>query len=373
MPASYSEKLAREILEKADIRPGGDRPWDVQVRRPEFYDRVLSRGSLGLGESYMDGWWDCEQLDEAVARLLKIDAPAYVRGNWRAGLLYLAGTFTNLGRRGRAFEVGEKHYDLGNDLYRAMLDKRMVYTCAYWREADNLDKAQEAKLDLICRKIGLEPGMKVLDIGCGWGSFMVYAAQKYGVEAEGVTVSGQQAELARQMAHGLPVKVELKDYREIRGRYDRVVSLGMFEHVGYKNYGTFFEVVRRSLEPDGLFLLHTIGTDRTAHAGDPWLNKYIFPNGMLPSPTQIGRAAEGRFVLEDWHNFGPYYDLTARAWYANFERHWPELKKRYDERFRRMWRYYLLSCAGAFRARHMELWQMVFSPHGVPGGYRSVR
>jgi cyclopropane-fatty-acyl-phospholipid synthase len=286
---------------------------------------------------------------------------------------YLKACVLNCQCRRRAFQVGEQHYDTGNDLFRLMLDDRMVYSCAYWQDAKNLNEAQEAKLDLICRKLRLAPGMRLLDIGCGWGSLLRFAARRYGVEAVGVTVSREQAELARQRCAGLPIEVRLQDYREISDTFDAIVSVGMFEHVGYKNYRTFMKVVRHCLSDEGLFLLHTIAANQTSRTCDPWFDKYIFPNGMLPSIRQVGSAIEGLLIMEDWHNFGISYDRTLMAWHDNFQRHWPILKEKYSERFRRMWCFYLLSLAGAFRARHTQVWQVVMSPSGKIGGYISLR
>ena len=363
-----SLRLLAELVEPADIRLNGARPWDPQVRAPGFARRVFSGGSLGLGESYMDGEWDCEQLDELFHRVLRAKLDERI-SPLRLAVHALRHRLFNLQGVRRAFHVGEHHYDLGNDLYVAMLDRRMTYTCGYWAEAQDLDAAQEAKLELSCRKLMLEPGMRVLDIGCGWGSFAQYAAERYGVEVVGVTISREQARLAEERCAGLPVTIHLQDYRDIQGRFDRIVSLGMFEHVGGKNYRTYFDVARRCLRPDGLFLLHTIGKNRSESPPDPWIDRYIFPNGALPSLAQIARAAEGRFLIEDVHNFGADYDRTLMAWYRNFEAHWPELAARYDERFRRMWRYYLLSCAGTFRARETQLYQVVLGGLGRSGRY----
>ena len=250
----------------------------------------------------------------------------------------------------------------------------MIYTCGYWKDAENLDQAQEAKLDLTCRKIGLQPGMRVLDIGCGWSGFGKFAAEAYGAEVVGVTVSKEQVKLAQERCKGLPVETKLQNYEELGDeKFDRIVSLGMFEHVGYKNYRKFMEIAHRCLEDDGLFLLHTIGNNESATHTNPWMQKYIFPNGMMPSMAQIGKAAEKLFVVEDWHNFGSDYDKTLMAWHQNFEKHWPELKEKYGERFHRMWRYYLLQAAGTFRARDLQLWQIVLSKKGIPGGYTSIR
>lgn len=367
------ETIAQNLLNPAGIILNGPNPWDIQVKNPNFYSRVLSGGSLALGESYMDGWWDCDALDECIARVIGIKLETKVRNKSLIVWEYFKAKVVNLQSKTRAFEVGEKHYDLGNDLYTAMLDKRLVYTCGYWKEAATLDEAQEAKLDLVCRKIGLKPGMKVLDIGCGWGSFAKFAAERYGAHVIGITISKEQAALARERCKGLPIEIRIQDYREVTEQFDHIISLGMFEHVGPKNYRTYMEVAARCLKPGGLFLLHTIGSNDTNKIMDPWIEKYIFPNAFLPSPQHIAQSIEGLFVLEDWHNFGPYYDTTLLAWFVNFNKHWPELKNRYDERFYRMWRYYLLSCAGLFRARSTQLWQIVFSAKGVPGGYQSLR
>ncbi len=363
---SQSEAIIRDMLAEAGVEVNGPNPWDLQVHDDRFYSRVLREVELGLGESYMDGWWDCEAIDQLICRLLKARLDERMRGNWKLMLHVLRNRVFNLQSRSRAFEVGEKHYDLGNDLYQAMLDKRMNYTCGYWREADNLDDAQEAKLDLVCRKIGLEPGMTVLELGCGFGSFAKYAAEKYGAEVLGVTVSKEQVALGMEMSRGLPVELRLQDYREVEGQYDRVISIGVMEHVGVKNYRTYMEVVDRTLKPGGIGFFHTIGDNVSETGTNAWTNKYIFPNGMLPSIAQLAKAMEGLFVMEDWHNFGPYYDPTLMAWHANFEAAWPELKDQYDETFYRMWRYYLLSSAGGFRSRSSQLWQVVFTRIGDP-------
>jgi cyclopropane-fatty-acyl-phospholipid synthase len=273
----------------------------------------------------------------------------------------------------RAFQVGEHHYDTGNDIFEAMLDSSMSYSCGYWAEADDLEQAQFNKLDLICRKLELQPGEKLLDIGCGWGGMAKHAAEHYGVEVTGVTVSREQQKLALERCKGLPVEIELKDYRDLTGHFDKVVSVGMFEHVGPKNYATYFDTALRLMKDDGLFLLHTIGDYTTCHGTDAWIEKYIFPNGKLPSARQLAAAVEDRFLIEDWHNFGPDYDKTLMAWWNNFDAAWPELKGNYDERFYRMWKYYLLCCAGMFRAKQGQLWQLVLSKRQRPAVYRSVR
>lgn len=369
-----ARELVRSLLKEADIEIDGSRPSDLQVHNEQFYRRVLMHGSLGLGESYMDGWWDAPQLDAFFAKLLAAHLDERVRSAHFAWQ-YLKAVVLNTGSRSRAFRIGEAHYDTGNDLYAAMLGTRMVYTCGYWKNAQTLDEAQEAKLDLTCRKLGLEKGMRLLDIGCGWGSLLQFAAEQYGVSGVGITVSKEQAVLARERCKGLPIEIRLQDYRATNdGPYDRIASLGMFEHVGVKNYRTYFACVRRLLKDDGLFLLHTIGGNFSGRTTDPWIEKYIFPGSMLPSAAQTTHAAEGLFTMEDWHNFGADYDRTLMAWYANASAAWSHLPaERYDERFRRLWSYYLLSCAATFRVRGNQLWQIVYSKNGVPGGYVSIR
>jgi len=348
------------ILAPADIRINGDRPWDLQVNDERLFGRVLAYGTLGAGEAYADGWWDVEALDELACRAMAAGMDRQLEA-WRLiGDVVLA-RIRNLQSPARAFQIGERHYDLGNDLFEAMLDRGMNYSCAYWADADNLDDAQQAKLDLVANKLMLEPDMRVLDIGCGWGGAARYFAEHYEVEVVGITVSEQQLLLGRDMVAGQPVELRLQDYRQLDEVFDRIYSIGMFEHVGHKNYRTFFDVVGRCLDAGGLFLLHTIGTNASGAGLEPWSSRYIFPNGELPSLKQISEAAEGVLLLEDWHNFGLDYARTLKCWHANFESAWPELRKRYDERFRRTWRYYLLTCAGAFRARANQLWQCVWS------------
>ena len=373
MRLNSSKNTLGNLFSLAGIKINGDNPWDIKVHNENFYKRVLAGGSLALGESYMNGWWDCKELDEFFYHILKAQIEKKVKQNSKLFLQILSANLFNFQKRSRAFEIGEVHYDIGNNLYKNMLDKRMVYTCGYWQNAKNLDSAQEAKLDLVCKKIGLKKGMKVLDIGCGWGSFAKFAAEKYNVKVIGITVSKEQAELGKKLCKGLSVEIRLQDYRDLNEKFDRIVSLGMFEHVGAKNYKKYFKIVNNCLKDEGLFLLHTIGGNISKKHTDPWINKYIFLNSMLPSIKQIGKAIEGFFVMEDWHNFGADYDKTLMAWYNNFNKNWNKIKSDYSDKFYRMWKYYLLSSAGSFRARKNQLWQIVLSKKGVLGGYKSIR
>ncbi len=365
------KQLVEKLLENTDIELNGGKPWDPQIKNKQFYKRVLRDGSLGLGETYMDDWWEVEELDVFITKILNIDLERKVK-SWKVLPYVLAAKIFNYGKKSKAYEVGEVHYDKGNDLYRAMLDNWMVYTSGYWREADNLEQAQKDKLDLVCRKIGLEEGDKILDIGCGWGSFAEFAAEKYSVEVVGITVSEEQQKLAEERCEDLPVEIRLQDYRDLDEKFDHIVSLGMFEHVGYKNYRTYMEVVTKCLKDNGLFLLDVIGNVRTVYRIDPWIDKYIFPNSMLPSVKQIGAAIDDLLIMEDWHNFGVDYDKTLMAWYEKFTDHWGDLQKNYSDRFYRMWEFYLLSCAATFRSRKNQQWQIVLSKDGVDGGYRRI-
>jgi cyclopropane-fatty-acyl-phospholipid synthase len=362
MSSSYLGARLQEILLPADIRINGSRPWDINVHNEGFYPRVLRQGSVGLGESYMDGWWDCGELDQFFAKIFAADIDRHATFSLRAISLLVKAIIFNVQTKSRSNKVVKEHYDLGNELFKAMLDRRMVYTCGRWRQAANLNEAQEAKLDFVCRKLDLKPGMRVLDIGCGWGSFARFAAERYGVNVVGITLSPQQLELARTLCVGLPVELYLMDYRDLQDSFDCVVSLGMFEHVGYKNYRMFFEVVRRVLRDTGKLFLATIGSNRSVRTTDPWIERYIFPNSHLPSIPQIGSAIGRYFVVEEWQNWAPDYDRTLMAWFHNFEANWETIKAQYTERFHRMWRFYLLASAGSFRSHHLPVWQILLFP-----------
>ena len=361
----------QELLYKADIRMNGSRPWDIHLNTLDVLERLASNGSLGLGESYVDGEWYVDELDEFFTRILRSKLDREVKPLGLLLPIIRERVFNHQNSR-RVWQVGEIHYDLGNNFYEAMLGPCMAYSCGYWKNATTLAEAQDAKLDLICRKLQLKPGMRVLDIGCGWGSFMAYAARNYGVSCVGITVSKRQAEFARKHYSDLPLEFRLEDYRNLQGKYDRIASIGMFEHVGKKNHRSFMQVAHRCLLDDGIFLLHTIGKNERGGTAEPWMDKYIFPNAELPAIGHVSDAADGLFVAEDLHNFGPDYDKTLMAWYANFDAAWPCFSDTLGERFYRKWKYYLLSCAGAFRARELQVWQWALTKNGIVGGYPRI-
>lgn len=375
VPAHTSEayQAVKEVLAFADVQINGNRPWDMIVHNQALYNRVLKDQSLGLGESYVQGWWDCPALDEMMFRILRVGLEKNFKPTWAMRWAVFKAKVFNYQSKSNSMAVIDQHYQLGNDLFVNMLDELMTYSCGYWKNATTLNEAQRAKYDLIARKLGFKPGMRVLDIGCGWGGFAKYAAQNYGVSVVAITLSENQADYAREFCKGLNVEVRVQDYRDVNESFDRIIEIGMFEHVGNKNYRSFMEMVHRNLKDDGMLMLHTIGNNMSAVTCDAWIDKYIFPNGHLPSIAQIGTAIEGLFVMEDWHNFSSDYDKTLMAWYQNFESSWDQLKESYSPAFYRMWKYYLLSCAGAFRARDIQLWQVVLAKQGVLGGYETVR
>lgn len=420
-----ARKWLEELLAHADIRLDGDRPFDIRVHDERLFDRVTAAGTLGAGEAYMQGWWDCEALDRLFARAIGAGLENRLRLNLYTLALTVRHTLFNMQSSGRAPMVARRHYDFGNELFEAMLGPNMNYSCAWWSGLEDvkkkkaslrataqarglsttgsgapapedctdglpacypqqpgarLEEAQNAKMELICRKLQLEPGMTVLDIGCGWGSLARYMARNYGCHVTGISISHNQIEWARQREQEAdgpagPGRISwiLGDYRDLRGEFDRIVSVGMFEHVGSKNYRRYFRTAREVLKPHGLFLLHTIGSLSLRAGCDPWISRYIFPNGQLPTLDAILRACQGLFVLEDCHNMGADYDPTLMAWHERLDQGLRAGAFDLTDAEARMFRYYLLTCAAAFRCRDIELWQIVLSPGGVAAGYEAVR
>lgn len=372
--SDYWYNLCKTYLNAADIQINGTRPHDIRVKNAGLFQRVINEGSLGFGEAYMDNWWECDRVDEMIYRMVRCEVHKNIPMTWGDIFKVLTARFFNLQTQARAWIVGKEHYDLGNDLFERILDPYMQYSCGYWKNATTLEQAQRDKLEMICQKLQLQPGQRLLDIGCGWGGLAKYAAENYQVSVVGLTISAEQQKLAQKNCSGLPVEIKLQDYRDMYDTFDRIVSVGMFEHVGQKNYNIYFDVVKRCLKQDGIFLLHTIGGNIDM-SFDPWLNTYIFPNGYLPTVANIADSAQNKLILEDWHNIGPDYDRTLMEWLRNFDNQWPTIQKNggYDQRFHNMFRYYLQLCAGAFRSRNVQLWQVLFSSRGIDGANGATR
>ncbi len=360
-----AESIVRELYATAGVQIDGPNPWDVTVHEPKFYQKLLRYGELGMGESYIDGWWDCEALDLMIDKLIRAKLHLVLKGNLKMRLSAVKAVVFNLQNEKRSTKSARAHYDIGNDLYKLMLGKRMQYTCGYFKDTDDLDEAQEAKLHLICKKLGLQPGMKVLELGCGFGGLAIFAAEKYGVEMTCYNVSKAQLELARDRAGDLPITFNMADYREASGQYDAVVSVGMMEHIGYKNHRTLMEVIEQSMTDEAVALVHTIGSNIGRLRAEGFVDKYLFPNAVSPSVAQFGKAIDGLLVAEDVHNIGPHYSPTLLAWWKNFSEGYHALDHQsYDQRFYRLWRYYLLAASGASTARKGQLWHWVLTKPG---------
>ncbi|HEY8377495.1 MAG TPA: cyclopropane fatty acyl phospholipid synthase [Nannocystis sp.] len=362
-PRSWPARIVETLLADADVRLDGARPWDIRVHDDAFFAKVLLQGSLGLGESYMDGLWTCDDLEECIYRII------------RGGLEHrvpslpdlvadVAARLANQQTRRRSLRVAERHYNLGNDLFAEFLGAYKNYSCGYFEGTSDLDVAQRQKMDLVCRKLDLRPGDRLLDVGGGWGELARWAAEKYGCHVTSINISDEQIRFARRHCAGLPVEIVRCDYRDVSGSFDKIAVIAMLTHVGARNYRRFMEIAHRCLKPDGIMLIETVGGNVSLTHCEPWTDRYIFPGGMIPSLAQLGRAIEGLFVLEDLHNFGLSYVHTLRAWNRNFQAAWPRLSARYDERTRRMFEYFFLAVAGAFRARDLQHWHLVLTRPG---------
>lgn len=378
------KSIISNYLEKSGITVNGDDPHDIQVRNDAFYRRLLMDGSMGLGETYVDGWWDCDDLSEFINRLLKNNHGGMKRLS--DVFLSLKSRYFNLQNKYLSQRVADVHYNLDNDLYQAMLGQSMAYTCAYWKDGGTLDEAQYRKYDLICQKLNIQKNDAILDLGCGFGGFAHYASSKYGCSVTCVNISKDQLEFARDLCTGLPVELHQCDYRNIETynprnrKFNKIVAIGLCEHIGPKNYPSWFKLIYDQLLDDGLFLLQSSGQNITKYYCDPWFDKYIFPNGTLPSVALIGKAIEGNFIMEDWHNFGPDYHKTLLVWWDKFQQYWNTMiasqgggMTEEERRFYRMWRYYILSTSGGFKARYIQVWQILFSKGGNASTYYSVR
>jgi cyclopropane-fatty-acyl-phospholipid synthase len=382
-----SKRLIHSLLKQADVHVfetftgnavENARPWDIIVHHPQFYKRCIAQGSLGLGEAYMDGWFDVEAIDELVHKIIQAELHKKFKFNLSSIKIFAEALLFNRQSLKRAKQVGEEHYDIDPELYKAMLGEDEIYTCAYWkgleRKPENLILAQQQKLNLVFNKLKVQKGMSVLDVGCGWGGTLIYGHKNFGITGTGISISKEQVQYAQNMAEsgGYPLEFRLQDYRHVHGKFDRALSIGMFEHVGKKNYRSYMKSVHTVLDDQGLFLLHCIGGFDSSSTEDPWLDKYIFPNSVLPSLADIAKASEGYFIIHDVQNFGIYYDTTLVEWNTRFETYWKsheDVQKKYGTRFYRMWRYYLLMCAGTFRARKNQLYQVVLSKPTYTGEY----
>lgn len=377
MIRSKIQQVVTEQLSRSGIRVGTDHPWDIQVHDPRFYQRLAMQGSLGAGESYVEGWWDCQRIDLLAERVLQSGLANQWGRNLRAGMGSILRRLINPQRGKRSEKVALLHYNIDPAFFEMLLGPTMNYSCAYWRSSRSLDDAQRQKMHLIGKKLDLGPQDRALDIGCGWGGLAHYLSSVFGCSVVGITNSTSQARYANERFGSHLCTFIHCDYKAFdpraHGGFTKVVSVGMFEHVGIRNYQAFFGLCRRAIPSDGLILLHTFG--RTIERDfDPWTDRYIFPNSYLPTIQDIGRATGGSLVMEDWHNFGADYDRTLMAWLSRFEAWASSGACDMSIQQVRMWRYYLATYAACFRVRNrIQLWQLVLSRRGVAGGYRSIR
>lgn len=367
-----AKSLVSKAFAKVDIQIHGSRPWDLKVNDERFYMKLLIKGPLGFGEAFVDDWIECDRFDECLTRILKLESKNHPVMMWS----WLRAYFTDLSSKKRGKIGSAIHYNFEKLIYEKMLDKAMTYSIGYWGENDDLERAQEKKLDLICRKLHLEPGMRVLDIGCGWGSFAQYATRMYNVSVVGINIAEKQIELAQQKYSHLPIEFRVQDYRDLKGNFDRIVSIGMAEHVGLKNYKRYLKIIRDCLKDEGLCLIE-ISTNTAmgslARAMDPWFMRYFFPTAWLPTLCQFTCAADGLLLLEDLHNITENSEKTFLAWWDNLNKNWASLQNEIDHRTYLMFKYYLLSSVGAFRGGVARYWQLVFSKGDLPHEYRCAR
>lgn len=357
----YLEQKAIKLFEKADITINGSRDWDIQVHNKQFLSRVLRDGTIALGESYIEGWWDAKRIDQFIYKLLKSGIVSYMQKPLIQKWYDLKSKAINKQSKTKALKNASFHYNLGNRLFESTLDKSMNYSCAYWRNAKTLNQAQENKMHLICKKLKLEKGMKVLDIGCGWGGFAKFASEKYGVKVTGLTISKDQFDYAKKYCKKNNVEILLEDYRDHIGQYDRIICVEMMEHVGSKNHRKFVEKVYQNLKKEGLFLLQCISVNKILERNDPWIDKYIFPGSVPLCAKQINNATDNLFYIVDWEDFTQDYHRTMMEWHKNFKKNWKNIKNHYDKKFYRLWEFYLLCCPATALAKTHHLWQIVFA------------
>lgn len=352
--------LLEPLLARAGVKVDGKEPWDIQVADQRFFRTVLTQGSLGLGEAYLRGWWTCNDLEELSYRLIR-------SGLYKTSLLLPQPVLANLlhatinqQSKEKSLRVAVQHYSLGNDVFLDFLGRHHLYSCGYFKDTDDLDVAQRQKLEKVCRLLDLRPGDRVLDVGGGWGEFARYAATQHGCEVTSINIADEQIKFAREYCKDASVEIRRCDYRDVTGRFDKIVVMAMLTHVGYKNYRGFMEVMDRCLEPGGLMLVESVGGHKSRKDCEPWINRYIFPGGVVPSLEQFDRAVAGLFARKALDEFGSSYVHTLRAWHRNFVQAWPAHRSRYDDRMRLMFEYFFLTVAGAFRAGYLLHWHLLF-------------
>jgi cyclopropane-fatty-acyl-phospholipid synthase len=364
-----SEKETVEtFLNECEIQIDGANQGDIIVKDDRFYSMCINYGELGFGESYMYGYWDSKNLYETLYNGIKnCHKVSYMNLNSIAFNRYFNNMFYNNQTIDKASADVQAHYNKGNDLYERMLDKtNMQYTCGFFQDTNDLETAQIQKLNIIAQKLNLKPGEKLLDIGCGWGNLINFMTTNYGVKGIGITISSEQLKFCKEKyKDNKNAEFLLIDYRNIPDdmKFDKIVSVGMFEHVGKKNFEEYFDIVYKHLNDDGLALIHTMGQqskmiNATAHS--EWIDKYIFPGGEIPDWEDLSKIISKRFFIHDWHNFGKYYARTFEAWYNNINKRWNEIPN-YNEEFRRMWNFYLVSFIVNFDLCRLLLFQILIS------------
>ncbi|MBH8577586.1 class I SAM-dependent methyltransferase [Nostocaceae cyanobacterium CENA369] len=350
-----------------------EEPLHLNIHNDNTYNRILTFGTLGFCEAYMDGWWDEENnnLVELIGLLYRSNVSSKARNQ-----VTIALAFKIITQRLRTLPIliqnsrknVQHHYDLGNDFYQNFLDSTMTYSCGYrLREADSLEQMQLQKYELICQKLALQPGESLIDIGCGWGGMLIYAAEHYGISGTGITLSVEQAKLAQEQIEyrglGDRIKIIIADYREVQGQFNKFVSIGMFEHVGKGNFATFMQKASRLLTANGVGLLHTIVTQSNERNG-AWVDKYIFPGGYAPQLHELTQELwAAKLSVAHCENLKPHYAETLKRWANNFVSNRAKiasLNQTYDERFLRMWYLYLQSFEASFRYGGLHVYQILF-------------